>query len=413
MFKHLTLKQRESWFAFSLLAPTLLIVLAIIIVPLLANFWISVKPVELADLRPPEVTVFKRARNEAGNVSLRYTLRNTSQEQAIETVEFTDLLPASTTVNSELPEACQIQEQKLTCLYPKFEPKQRERFTLILAGLTPEEAKETATSLTFESSNPIFNQPFTLENFDKLFNWGEFNSVLWVSFVYTIGSTGGALLFGLGAALVLKEQFPGRGAVRGLLLFPYVAPVIAVAFTWITLLDPTSGTVNSLLIELGILEAPINFLGQRSTDLELLGLAVEWPVALSSVIVFESWRYFPLAFLFILARMASISEEMYEAAEIDGATPFQQFRFLSLPMLAAILAVLFLLRFIWNFNKFDDIFLLTGGAAGTRTLTVSVYEQAIALGNIGAGAAVAVIVFFVLLVCSLSIIKFSPKEANS
>ena len=111
--------------------------------------------------------------------------------------------------------------------------------------------------------------------------------------------------------------------------------------------------------------------------------------------------------------MASISEEMYEAAEIDGATPFQQFRFLSLPMLAAILAVLFLLRFIWNFNKFDDIFLLTGGAAGTRTLTVSVYEQAIALGNIGAGAAVAVIVFFVLLVCSLSIIKFSPKEANS
>ena len=125
MFKHLTLKQRESWFAFSLLAPTLLIVLAIIIVPLLANFWISVKPVELADLRPPEVTVFKRARDEAGNVSLRYTLRNTSQEQAIETVEFTDLLPASTTVNSELPEACQIQEQKLTCLYPKFEPKQR------------------------------------------------------------------------------------------------------------------------------------------------------------------------------------------------------------------------------------------------------------------------------------------------
>ena len=81
-------------------------------------------------------------------------------------------------------------------------------------------------------------------------------------------------------------------------------------------------------------------------------------------------------------------------------------------MLAAILAVLFLLRFIWNFNKFDDIFLLTECAAGTRTLTVSVYEQAIALGNIGAGAAVAVIVFFVLLVCSLSIIQFSPKEAN-
>ena len=92
MFKHLTLKQRESWFAFSLLAPTLLIVLAIIIVPLLANFWISVKPVELADLRPPEVTVFKRARDEAGNVSLRYTLRS-CRNKPLKNVEFTDLLP--------------------------------------------------------------------------------------------------------------------------------------------------------------------------------------------------------------------------------------------------------------------------------------------------------------------------------
>ena len=166
----------------------------------------------------------------------------------------------------------------------------------------------------------------------------------------------------IGAALVLKEQFLDAGCT-GIVAISTLHRLLR----WLSpgsLLDPTSGTVNSLLIELGILEAPINFLGQRSTDLELLGLAVEWPVALSSVIVFESWRYFPLAFLFILARMASISEEMYEAAEIDGATPFQQFRFLSLPMLAAILAVLFLLRFIWNFNKFDDIFLLTGGAAG-------------------------------------------------
>ena len=71
--------------------------------------------------------------------------------------------------------------------------------------------------------------------------------------------------------------------------------------------------------------------------------------------------------LFILARMQSMSSDIYEAAEIDGATPLQQFRFISLPQLMGIMAVLFLLRFIWTFNKFDDIFLLTGGAAGTRT----------------------------------------------
>jgi multiple sugar transport system permease protein len=128
------------------------------------------------------------------------------------------------------------------------------------------------------------------------------------------------------------------------------------------------------------------------------------------VIAFEAWRYFPLSFLFILARMQSIPSDMYEAAEIDGATPLQQFWHISLPQLAGILAVLFLLRFIWTFNKFDDIFLLTGGAAGTRTLTVDVYEQGFAVSNLGAGAAVAVVVFVVLLVFATVFIRFSPKD---
>jgi len=139
-------------------------------------------------------------------------------------------------------------------------------------------------------------------------------------------------------------------------------------------------------------------------------LEFEFPMALTTVITFEAWRYFPLSFLFILARMQSISTDMYEAAEIDGATPLQQFWYLSLPQLLGILSVLFLLRFIWTFNKFDDIFLLTGGAAGTRTLTVDVYEQAFAVSNLGAGAAVAVVVFFVLLFFALIFFKFSPQD---
>ncbi len=134
------------------------------------------------------------------------------------------------------------------------------------------------------------------------------------------------------------------------------------------------------------------------------------------VIIFEIWRYFPLSFLFILARIQSIPQDIYEAAEIDGATPLQQFYYLSIPFLigiiaVGIIAVLFLLRFIWTFNKFDDIFLLTGGNAGTRTLTVNVYEQAFAISNLGAGAAVAVVIFILLLVFSVIFIKFSKKEA--
>ena len=199
------------------------------------------------------------------------------------------------------------------------------------------------------------------------------------------------------AALILNKDVRGQGFFRGLFLFPYVAPVIAVAFTWVTLFDPFSGSANALLVQMGAVETPINFFGER-------------PLALIMVTVFEIWRYFPLSFLFILARMQSIDSDMYEAAEMDGASPFQQFWALSIPHLLGILSILFLLRFIWTFNKFDDIFLLTGGNAGTRTLTVNVYEQAFAISNIGAGAAVAVVIFACLLVFSVFFFRFLSRE---
>ena len=146
-----------------------------------------------------------------------------------------------------------------------------------------------------------------------------------------------------------------------------------------------------------VVDSPIYIFGQR-------------PLALIMVTVFEIWRYFPLSFLFILARKQSIDTDMYEAADMDGASPFQKFWYLSLPMLLGILSVLFLLRFIWTFNKFDDIFLLTGGNAGTRTLTVNVYEQAFAVSNIGAGAAVAVVIFACLILFSGFFFKYVSRE---
>ena len=176
-----------------------------------------------------------------------------------------------------------------------------------------------------------------------------------------------------------------------------MAPVIAVAFTWVTLFDPFSGSANALLVQMGLSSEPINFFGER-------------PLALIMVTVFEIWRYFPLSFLFILARMQSIDSSMYEAADMDGASPFQKFWLLSIPQLLGILSVLFLLRFIWTFNKFDDIFLLTGGNAGTRTLTVNVYEQAFAVSNIGAGAAVAVVILMCLIAFSFVFFRFISRE---
>ncbi len=413
------LQKREARLAWTMLAPTFLIVALIVALPLVANFWISAKPVLLADLRPPEATINERVSGEAvaagETFRITYTLRNSSPNLPVRGAAFSDTLPEGVSLNVT-DERCALQGQILNCSFGELEPRGRERLRFEATAerdiANVEDLLEgTPAVAEGRGENALTNLSFTFENFRKVFNATEFWDVLWTSILYTVFGTGGALILGLFAALLLDQAFRGRAFLRGLLLFPYVAPVIAVAYTWVTLLDPNSGALNAILMQIGAAEGPINFLGQRSAgEITVFGLTIEFPLALTTVIVFEAWRYFPLSFLFILARMQSINTDMYEAAEIDGATPFQQFWHLSLPQLATILAILFLLRFIWTFNKFDDIFLMTGGAAGTRTLTVNVYEQAIGLSNIGAGAAVAVVVFFVLLAFALVFFRFSPKE---
>ena len=412
------MERKESRLAFSLLTPTFAIVLAIVLFPLLANFWISVKPVELADLRPPTPIANERMRGTPNNVgdeiTIEYRLRNSSQKKSITQITFTDSIPIGLTI-TEIDDRCLLKNHTLSCSFEEWPGGFRERLQIpIVVGQeyldNPANPRDSVPIISGEAINILTNLDFTFENFLKVFSGSEFITVLWVTFAYTIFGTLGALVLGLFAALLLNTSFKGQGILRGLFLFPYVAPVIAVAFTWVILLDPLSGTLNSLLVRMNVLEAPINFFGVRAIPINIFGLTLEFPLALTTVIAFEAWRYFPLSFLFILARMQSISTDMYEAAEVDGATPIQQFWYISLPQLVGILSILFLLRFIWTFNKFDDIFLLTGGGAGTRTLTVDVYEQGFALANLGAGAAVAVVIFFLLVGFALIYFRSIPKE---
>ncbi|NQY59370.1 ABC transporter permease subunit [Cognatishimia sp.] len=399
------LAKREARLAWGLLFPTIFSVSLVVILPLLAIFWVSFKPIGLEDLRPPETVVREQLRGrpaEAGDdATLRYRVRNSSQKEILTGVTISDTLPEGLTIVA-VDERCTLDYLSLFCDLGDFEGGQRENIEIDVkvsqAFLDADpDLGATPTKATGRGDNILTNSEFTLENFARIFDGREFWAVLYATMFYTIVGTVGALVVGLFAALLLNKEFRGKGIVRGLYLFPYVAPVIAVAFSWVTLFDPFSGSVNALLVQMGVADSPINFFGQR-------------PQALIMVTVFEIWRYFPLSFLFILARMQSIDTDMYEAADMDGASPFQKFWYLSLPMLLGILSVLFLLRFIWTFNKFDDIFLLTGGNAGTRTLTVNVYEQAFAISNIGAGAAVAVVIFGFLLVFSIFFFKFMSRE---
>jgi multiple sugar transport system permease protein len=224
---------------------------------------------------------------------------------------------------------------------------------------------------------------FTLDNFERVLTARGFVDTLVRTFVYTTVGTTLAILFGLIAALVVKDKFPGRNLVRGFMLFPYIAPIISVVLIWKLMFNAQFGLVNEVVDALG---------GQRIDYLTTPA------TAFTMVILFQAWRYFPFTFLFILARIQAIPEDMYEAAKVDGAAPTQRLWYITLPQLRAVFGTLFLLRFIWTFNKFEDVFLLTGGAANTNLITIEVYNQLFSARNVGAAAAVALVLAVILLV---------------
>jgi multiple sugar transport system permease protein len=206
------------------------------------------------------------------------------------------------------------------------------------------------------------------------------------SIVYSFAGTILTLAVGLAAALLLNRPFRGRGLTRAIFLFPYVAPVVSVAFVWRWILDPRpSGVLNDILMRLNLIDLPKAYLATRG-------------LALLIVIFFEAWRYFPFAMLMILARLQAIDSTLYEAADVDGANVFEKFWYITLPELRYVVGAIFLLRLMWTFNKFDDIFLLTGGGFGTKVLPVLTYEFSFRLFDFGRGAATAMILLVILVI---------------
>lgn len=256
--------------------------------------------------------------------------------------------------------------------------------------------------------NDVFHAPFAgWSNYTRVFQDFAFKyqgptnlGAAVTSIVYSFSSTVLTVLIGLFAALLLNRPFIGRGMTRAIFLFPYVAPIVSVAFVWRWILDPRpSGVVNDLLMRLGVIELPLGYLSTRG-------------LALLLVIIFEAWRYFPFAMLMILARLQAIDNTLYEAAEVDGANTWQKFRFITLPELRYVLGAIFLLRLMWTFNKFDDIFLLTGGGFGTKVLPVLTYEFSFRLFDFGRGAATAMTLLVLLIVFMLIYVRVVMRNVD-
>ncbi|HGY08539.1 MAG TPA: sugar ABC transporter permease, partial [Oceanithermus profundus] len=248
------LKAREARLAFWMLLPTFSIVIAIVILPVIANFWIAFKPIQLGDLRPPKPAVRESVRAQpkaAGEVlEVRYRIQNRT-DNPITWARFTDeLAPGLRPV--ELPDACHVAGALLTCelpggLAPKKTVNLEVRFVAgsdyFAAGAPyPRDSRPRVES---RAPNPILSKPFTVQNFASVLTDPDFWPMLKVTLAYTVFGTVLSILLGLFAAQLLSPPFAGRQVLRGLFLFPYVAPVIAVAFTWVFLLDPFAGTINA------------------------------------------------------------------------------------------------------------------------------------------------------------------------
>ncbi len=238
---------------------------------------------------------------------------------------------------------------------------------------------------------------YSFDNIIAVVNYPGFLEVVLTTLTYSVLGTAGSVTLGLIAALALRRTFRGRGLVRTFMLLPYVAPMVAVAMLWRTLLDPQFGFINHWGQELFGWDDPIGFLSNSST-------------ALATVIVFEAWRQFPFAFIFLLARLQAMPGELEEAARVDGATVSQRFRHIILPQLLPTIAVLAVLRFIWTFTSFDEIYLLTRGGAGTEVISVRVFDFLTGRGDIGLASAQAMMIAVILVVLVGIYFKFTAKR---
>lgn len=238
------------------------------------------------------------------------------------------------------------------------------------------------------------NIDWTLDNLRRALNSPSFWSALGTTVTYALATTVGAIICGLAMALALRRPFRGRGFVRAALLIPYVLPVIAAATIWRTMLNQQYGFINAFGMEYLGWDRPIAFL--NTANMELWGINV--PLSLTVVIIFEIWKTAPLAFLFITARLQSIPKELEEAAAIDGANGRQTLLRIVMPQLRAVVLLLILLRFIWSFQSFNDIYLLTGGAGGTQVMAVRVYHELITRADIGSASAYGLLMTVILTV---------------
>ncbi len=238
---------------------------------------------------------------------------------------------------------------------------------------------------------PVFSG---LDNYARMAGDGRFWQSFWTTIVFTSASVISELLLGLAIALVLNQAFFARGLVRTSAILPWALPTALIGLAWTWIFNDQFGVVNDILRRLGLIRTGINWLGEPT-------------LAMVALIFADIWKTTPFISILLLAGLQSISPDLYEAHAIDGATPWQSFRRITLPLLLPQILIAVLFRFAQAFGIFDLIQVMTGGGPGGATEVVSLYIYSTVMRylDFGYGAAL-VVVTFLLLVLAVAIASF-------
>ncbi len=239
-----------------------------------------------------------------------------------------------------------------------------------------------------------------LANYLSVLSSAAFWLALGRSVVWVAGNAFAQTVLAMASALILEQTFPGVRVARTWIVLTWIVPTIVIVIVWRWLLSTSGGMINPILIELGVIRQPVGFFSSSVS-------------AMTTLILINSWRWFPFVAVMLLAGLQRIPGELYEAAAIDGASRFARFRRITLPLLQPTLFVLLVIGTLLSFNVFDIVWLLTGGgpADATTTLPILIYRTAFKGYRLSEAAAMSVVATLLLMgLAILAVRTLAPRE---
>jgi multiple sugar transport system permease protein len=237
-----------------------------------------------------------------------------------------------------------------------------------------------------------------LANYTKMLHDERFQWAVIRTLEFTVASVVAPLLLGVWAAVCFASRFKFRGLARTLFVLPMMATPVAIALVWTMMFHPQLGVLNYLLTSVGL--PPSSWVYSTST-------------VIPTLVMVETWQWTPLVMLVVLGGIASLPQDPYEAAILDGASAWQMFRHITLPLVWPFLMVAAVIRLIDALKTFDTIYVITLGGPGTasETLNILLYQTAFAYYDLGYGSAMVVVFFVLILLISLLLLRFRQREA--